>query len=44
MAAYRTLVQQKPFTLEFLVSMVDGVILPAFRICKDRIATKRTGL
>lgn len=31
MAAYRTLVQRKPFTLEFLLSMVDGVILPALR-------------
>ena len=29
MAAYRALVQRKPFDLEFLVSMVDGVILPA---------------
>jgi AcrR family transcriptional regulator len=32
LAAYRTLVQQKPFTLAFLVSMVDGVILPALRM------------
>ncbi len=32
MAAYRTLVQRKPFTLEFLLSMVDGVILPALRL------------
>ena len=29
MAAYRTLVQRKPFDLEFLLSMIDGVILPA---------------
>lgn len=29
MAAYRALVQRKPFDLEFLVSMIDGVILPA---------------
>ncbi|WP_434426308.1 TetR/AcrR family transcriptional regulator [Nannocystis pusilla] len=32
MAAYRTLVQRRPFDLPFLVSMVDGVILPALRI------------
>jgi AcrR family transcriptional regulator len=31
MAAYRTLVQHKPFSFAFLVSMVDGVILPALR-------------
>ncbi|MCY0994231.1 TetR/AcrR family transcriptional regulator [Nannocystis sp. ILAH1] len=31
MAAYRTLVQRKPFDLPFLVSMVDGVIVPALR-------------
>lgn len=29
MAAYRALVQRKPFDLEFLLSMIDGVILPA---------------
>lgn len=29
MAAYRALVQRKPFDREFLVSNVDGVILPA---------------
>jgi AcrR family transcriptional regulator len=29
MAAYRALVQRKPFDREFLVSIVDGVILPA---------------
>jgi AcrR family transcriptional regulator len=29
MAAYRTLVQRKPFDFAFLVSMVDGVIMPA---------------
>lgn len=29
MAAYRALVQRKPFDLEFLVSMIDSVILPA---------------
>ncbi len=31
MAAYRTLVQRKPFDQDFLLSMVDGVILPALR-------------
>ncbi|WP_437613009.1 TetR/AcrR family transcriptional regulator [Sorangium sp. So ce834] len=31
MAAYRTLVQRKPFDFAFLVSMVDGVIVPALR-------------
>ena len=31
MAAYRTLVQRQPFDQGFLVSMVDGVILPALR-------------
>jgi len=29
MAAYRALVQRKPFDLKFLLSMIDGVILPA---------------
>jgi len=31
-AAYRSLVQRKPFDLAFLVSMVDGVILPALGV------------
>ena len=31
MAAYRTLVQRKAFSFDFLVSMVDEVILPALR-------------
>jgi hypothetical protein len=31
MAAYRGMVQRKPFDLAFLVSMVDGVVLPAVR-------------
>ncbi|AKT41454.1 TetR/AcrR family transcriptional regulator [Chondromyces crocatus] len=31
MAAYRTLVQRKPFDLEFLLSLVDGIMLPALR-------------
>ncbi|MET1004171.1 MAG: TetR/AcrR family transcriptional regulator [Propionibacteriaceae bacterium] len=29
MAAYRVLIQQKPVDREFLVSLIDGVILPA---------------
>jgi AcrR family transcriptional regulator len=31
MAAYRTLVQRKPFDQDFLLSLLDGVILPALR-------------
>lgn len=31
MAAYRTLVQRKPIDLAFIVSLVDGVIVPALR-------------
>ncbi|MGI5122006.1 TetR/AcrR family transcriptional regulator [Marinactinospora thermotolerans] len=31
LAAYRALVQRKPFDRDFLVSMVDGVVLPALR-------------
>ncbi|KIG15091.1 Transcriptional regulator, TetR family protein [Enhygromyxa salina] len=31
MAAYRALVQRKPFELEFLVTMVDKVLLPALK-------------
>ena len=29
MAAYQALVQRKPFTMEFLVSMIDTIVLPA---------------
>jgi hypothetical protein len=29
MAAYRALVQQRPFELAFLTEMIDGVLLPA---------------
>lgn len=29
MAAYRALIQRKPFEKEFLVSLIDGVLLPA---------------
>jgi AcrR family transcriptional regulator len=31
MAAYRTLIQRKPFEKEFLVTLIDGVLLPALR-------------
>lgn len=30
-AAYRALIQRKPFDREFLVSIIDGVLLPAVR-------------
>jgi AcrR family transcriptional regulator len=43
MAAYRTLVQRKEFTLDFLLSMVDGVLMPALRICAAGHPKKRTG-
>ncbi|GFM67585.1 putative TetR-family transcriptional regulator [Pseudomonas cichorii] len=29
MAAYRALIQRKPFDLQFLTTMIDGVLLPA---------------
>jgi hypothetical protein len=31
MAAYRAVVQRKPFDLPFLVSLVDGVVMLAIR-------------
>ncbi|HEU4324018.1 MAG TPA: TetR/AcrR family transcriptional regulator [Roseiflexaceae bacterium] len=31
MAAYRALVQRRPFEKEFLVGLIDGVLLPALR-------------
>jgi AcrR family transcriptional regulator len=34
MAAYRSLVQQKAFDLAFLVSMIDGVLLPALGVTR----------
>jgi len=30
-AAYRALIQRKPFDRDFLISIVDGVLLPAVR-------------
>lgn len=35
MAAYRALIQRKPFDLEFLTTMIDCVLLPA--LCKSRL-------
>ncbi|WP_437726681.1 TetR/AcrR family transcriptional regulator [Sorangium sp. So ce861] len=43
MAAYRTLVQRKPFDLAFLVSMVDGVIVPALRNRPSDVPPGSTG-
>ncbi|ATB29245.1 TetR/AcrR family transcriptional regulator [Melittangium boletus] len=43
MAAYRTLVQRKPIDLAFLVSMVDGVIVPALRRQPSSVALDSTG-
>jgi AcrR family transcriptional regulator len=43
MAAYRTLVQRKPIDLAFLVSMVDGVILPALQIQPSGVPPASTG-
>ncbi|MEE4912184.1 TetR/AcrR family transcriptional regulator [Pseudomonas alliivorans] len=31
MAAYRALIQRKPFDLQFLTTMIDGVLLPALK-------------
>ncbi|XXT25582.1 TetR/AcrR family transcriptional regulator [Sorangium sp. So ce429] len=43
MAAYRTLVQRKPIDLAFLVSMVDGVIVPALRNQASDVPPGSTG-
>lgn len=32
LAAWRSLIEQRPFTFEFLVGLVDGVVLPALGI------------
>jgi AcrR family transcriptional regulator len=32
MAAYRALIQRKPFDREFLIAMIDGVLLPALNV------------
>lgn len=34
MAAYRALIQRKPFELQFLTSVIDGVLMPALGIAK----------
>jgi len=44
MAAYRTLIQQKPFTEEFMLSIMDGVIMPALGIYAAIAPTKSTGV
>jgi AcrR family transcriptional regulator len=41
MAAYRALIQRKPFEREFLTSMVDSVVLPAVGIRPDVIERPR---
>lgn len=41
MAAYRTLIQRKPFELAFLLSMLDGVLLPALRKQADAPEPRR---
>lgn len=43
MAAYRTLVEQKPFTGEFMLGLLDGVIMPALRIHATPKRTQATG-
>ncbi|XXV24601.1 TetR/AcrR family transcriptional regulator [Sorangium sp. So ce1389] len=43
MAAYRTLVQRKPIDLAFLVSMVDGVVVPALRGQPSEVPPDPTG-
>jgi AcrR family transcriptional regulator len=43
MAAYRTLVQRKPIDLAFLVSIIDGVIVPALRNQPSDAPTDSTG-
>jgi AcrR family transcriptional regulator len=40
MAGFRTLIERKPFTREFLVSMVDAVVLPALGM-KPGLSRKR---
>lgn len=32
MAGFRTLIERRPFTREFLVSMIDSVVLPALGV------------
>jgi len=43
MAAYRTLIQRKPVDRGFLVSLIDGLLLPALRGASAGAASGRTG-
>ena len=43
MAAYRTLVQRKSIDLDFLISMVDGVIMPALRTQPSEVPQDSAG-
>jgi len=40
MAAYRALIQRKPFELQFLTSVIDGVLMPALGIAKPAAPSK----
>lgn len=40
MAAYRALIQRKPFELQFLTSVIDGVLMPALGIAKAAAPSK----
>jgi AcrR family transcriptional regulator len=42
MAAYRALIQRKPFDLEFLIGVVDGVLLPALLASGAQTPTMHT--
>ena len=43
MAAYRTLIQREPVDRDFLVSLIDGLLLPAIRGASAGAAPGRTG-
>lgn len=43
MAGFRTLIERKPFTREFLVSLIDSVILPALRVKPPPRPARRGG-
>ncbi|AMM20486.1 AcrR family transcriptional regulator [Frondihabitans sp. PAMC 28766] len=40
MVAYRTLVQKRPVDREFLISIIDGVVLPAVGLGRGSVATE----
>jgi hypothetical protein len=42
MAGFRTLIERKPFTREFLVSMIDTVVLPALGVAPGPPRKRRT--